>query len=162
MKRSEPWLKWMPRKQKGMFRDGLGYNFSCAASAVNLALLFGATTVYLLGVDMHLGSKGEPNWHNHVIDKPDKEVFDRMLESFHWVKKGLENFPGSKVFNVNKDSNLKLFPMLDPDIFWAERKKKYERNAFTDQGCRRDIGIADTPNSTNVEESPIPRQITES
>lgn len=131
--RPEPWLKWIPRKHRSMYKDALGYNFSCGASAINLALLLGATRVYLLGVDMHLGSRGEPNWHDHIIDKPDKEVYDRMLSSFHWVKTGLANFPGCEVFNVNKNSSLQLFPTIDPDVFWAERRKKYEPDVDTNQ-----------------------------
>ena len=123
MTRSEPWIKWIPRKHHGMFHDGLGYNASCGASAINLALLFGATTIYLLGFDMHLDEKGKPNWHEHLIDKPSKDVYARMVASFGHVKRDLLiKFPGCKIFNINKDSNLQIFPKLDPDMFWLERR----------------------------------------
>jgi len=120
----EPWIKWMPRKSKGLHYDALGYNKNCGASAINLALLLGATTIYLLGIDMHLDAKGNPNWHKHVIDKPDSSVYTRMLNSFKYVSDDLpKKFPGCKVFNVNKNSDLNVFPKLDPDIFWKERRE---------------------------------------
>jgi hypothetical protein len=119
---SEPWIKWIPRGQKGMFHDKLGYNFSCGASAVNLACLFGATTIYLLGFDMHLDVNGKPNWHEHILTKPSSEVYNRMLASFGHVKRDLVKFPGTRVFNVNEDSRLNLFPKLNPKVFWTERR----------------------------------------
>lgn len=119
-----PWLYWMKRGQRGMFFDSLGYNFGCGATAVNLALILGAKIVYLLGYDMHLDSQGRPNYHSYVIDKPRKEVYVRMLASFGYVYKDLHKWPGSQVFNVNGNTDLKLFPILDPEEFWSERKKK--------------------------------------
>lgn len=120
---SEPWLMWMPRKATGLHLDALGYNYNCGASAINLALLLGATTIYLLGFDMHLDAAGNPNYHNYIIDKPSSCVYERMLSAFTYVGHSLaEKFPGCSVYNINKDSNLLTFPILDPDIFWAERK----------------------------------------
>ena len=120
----EPWLKWMPRKTKGLHYDALGYNKNCGASAINLALLLGATTIYLLGIDMHLDGEGNPNWHTHLIDKPDSSVYKRMLTLFNCISDDLpKKFPGCKVFNVNKNSDLNVFPKLDPDIFWKERSE---------------------------------------
>ena len=122
--RPEPWIKWMPRRPKGLHLDALGFNANCGATAINLALLFGAKTIYLLGIDMHLDKDGHPNWHAHQIDKPSKEVYERMLATFGHVSKDLAvKFPGCKVFNVNKNSNLMVFPKLDPDVFWAGRKR---------------------------------------
>lgn len=124
----KPWLKWMPRKPKGLFHDALGYNANCCGAAINLALLMGAKTIYLLGIDMHLGPDKKPNWHNHVIDKASEEVYIRMLATFGYVLKDLSTkFSGCKIYNINKDSNLKLFPILDPDIFWANRLSFYRQ-----------------------------------
>ena len=120
----EPWIKWMPRKTRGLHLDALGYNKNCGASAINLALILGATTIYLLGIDMHLDGKGNPNWHTHLIDEPSRGVYARMLTSFKYVSKDLyTKFPDCKVFNVNKNSDLNVFPKLDPDKFWVERSK---------------------------------------
>lgn len=123
----EPWIKWMPRRPKGLHRDALGYNANSGASAVNLALLLGATTIYLLGFDMHLDNQGRPNYHEHLIDKPSPDVYARMLASFGHVRRDLPKFPGCKIFNISKNSNLQIFPKLNPDEFWRERKEKNGR-----------------------------------
>ena len=123
--RPEPWINWMPRRPKGLHKDALGFNANCGAAAINLALMFGAKTIYLLGFDMHLDSKGRPNYHEHLIDKPSNEVYVRMLASFGHVKIDLpKKFPGCEIFNVNSNSELNLFTKLRPDEFWPERKKK--------------------------------------
>lgn len=153
--RKEPWINWMQRKHRGMFFDGLGYNFSCGATAINLALLLGATTVYLLGYDMHLGPKGRPNYHDHVIDKPKEQVYIRMLASFGHVSRDLKaKFPGCRVFNINKDSKLTLFPVLDPDEFWSERKKNGTIN-YTSGGNRGSISSLDSSDSASIEENSV-------
>jgi len=119
---SEPWLKWMPRRPTGLHRDALGYNFNTGAAAINLALLLGATTIYLLGFDMQLGPGRRPNWHNHLIDKPSPGVYDRMIRSFVWVNQDLHNkFPDCRIFNVTRGSRLEVFPKLDFETFWRER-----------------------------------------
>lgn len=123
----EPWLFWMPRRPKGLHRDALGFNCNCGATAINVALLLGATTLYLLGFDMHLGMGGEPNYHEHIIDRPSEEVYERMLASFGHVRNDLKaKFPDCRIFNVNSNSRLELFPKLDPKMFWAERMKHKE------------------------------------
>jgi len=125
--KQEPWLKYIPRLVKGFSStpDFLCFNGNTGAAAINLACLLGATTIYLLGYDMHLDNKGEPNWHKWLIDKAAEEVYARFLTKFGYVSKGVkEKFPDCKVINVNKDSNLKLFPIIDPDIFWKERRPK--------------------------------------
>jgi len=122
--RPERWLYWYPRKARGLHRDARGYNYNCGATAINAALLLGATTVYLLGFDMHLGDRGEPNWHSHLIDRPSPNVYFRMLAAFAHVKRDLvEKFPGCRVVNVNDDSALKCFPTVGTAQFWAERAR---------------------------------------
>ncbi|MHA2065520.1 MAG: hypothetical protein ACXABY_14190 [Candidatus Thorarchaeota archaeon] len=127
---TEPWLYWMMRKKKGIHRDGLGFNANTGSVAINVALLLGAKTIFLLGFDMHLDKNGQPNYHKHLIDKPSPEVYVRMLASFGHVSRGLSKFPGCKVYNVNADSSLELFEKLDPAEFWAVRKaaKLHKRN----------------------------------
>jgi hypothetical protein len=117
-----PWLKVMARKPHGLHRDALGYNFNTGITALNLALLLGATTVYLLGFDMQLGRDGQPNWHNHLIDKPDAMVYNRMIKAMDWVRLDLpDQFPGCQVFNVTRGSRLPYIPQVDFDEFWARR-----------------------------------------
>lgn len=151
--RKEPWINWMLRRPRGLHYDALGYNANCGAVAINVALLMGAATIYLLGIDMHLGENKRPNWHSHIIDKPSEEVYGRMLASFGWVKKDLElKFPGRRVFNVNANSNLQIFPKLDPEIFWAERRK-HGRTNKTDGRISGSIDYINTSTNSNIEES---------
>ena len=121
--RPEPWLKWMLRRPKGLHHDALGFNANTGATAINLALILGAKTVYLLGFDMFLDEKGNPNWHDNLIDNPCSEVYERFLASFGHVSRELPvKFPGRQIFNVTKKSNLNIFPKLDFDEFWEKRK----------------------------------------
>lgn len=127
--RSEPWLKFMPRLVKGFSAtpDALCYNCSTGAAAVNLAALLGAAKIYLLGFDMQMDEYGKPNYHEYIIDKPQQEVYDRIFSSFGNVVRGMrEKFPGVEVYNVNNKSRMTWFQVLDPKIFWAERKKQNE------------------------------------
>jgi len=123
--RKELWLKMMKRQTRGLHLDALGFNSSAGATAVNLALLFGAVQIYLLGFDMHLDSKGKPNWHDHQIDKPNNEVYSRMLLAFGYVARDLKTkFPNVSVINVTDDSALTSFPKVKTKDFWDERKGK--------------------------------------
>lgn len=125
-KRKIPWLKYMPRKVRGLGRTSLGYNKNTGAAAINLALLMGAKIVYLLGFDMFLDKQGRPNWHDKLLDKPCEKTYVQMLEPFDkYIKKDLETmFPECRVINVTKNSNLNTFPKVDPYIFWLNRKEK--------------------------------------
>ena len=119
----EPWIKWIPRKPLGLHHEFLGFNFSVGAGAINLALLLGAQTIYLLGFDMQLSKEGKPNWHDHQIDKPSKDVYARMIGSFGNVSRDLaKKFPGKKVFNITDNSKLRVFPKIPFEKFWAERR----------------------------------------
>jgi hypothetical protein len=156
--RPEPWMKWMPRKPKGLFFDALGYNHNCGASAVNLALLFGATTVYLLGFDMHLDVKGHSNWHTYQINKATEDVYARMIGAFGHVRKDLVGkFPGCRILNVTKDSSLKIFPELNPDIFWLKRRKEKKDGRInqTNGGVGGNIGIVNTTVDSDSQESAV-------
>jgi len=121
--RKEPWLKYIPRKVRGLGIETLGYNANTGAAAINLALMLGASTIYLLGFDMFLDNNGKPNWHNHLIDKPGSDVYARMVSAFIHVRKDLKKFPNCRILNVTKKSSLNLFTKLDFDAFWQERNK---------------------------------------
>jgi len=121
---NEPWIKIMQRQTRGLHRDALGYNASSGATAINLALLFGANNIYLLGFDMHLDDNNNPNWHNFQIDKPSKDVYARMLVAFGYVNRDLkEKFPNCSVVNVTDDSSLIVFPKIGTKEFWAKHQR---------------------------------------
>ena len=120
-----PWVWTMPRETKGLHTNALGWNANTGSIAVNLALLLGAKRIFLLGFDMHLSKKGNPNWHDKVIDKPRKDVYQRFINGFLRVAEDLKKkFPDVEVFNVTSDSDLEVFPKIDFDKFWMERKDR--------------------------------------
>lgn len=117
------WLWTMPREIRGLHRDALGWNRNTGAAAINLALLLGASSIYLLGYDMKLGDKGRPNWHDRILRKPNATNYPKFLEHFLYVARDLKaKWPNVKVINVTDDSALDLFPKVGVDEFFNGRK----------------------------------------
>lgn len=122
------WLNWMPRQNKGLHTDALGWNTNTGASAINLALILGAGTVFLLGFDRHR-TKGETNWHPNKLDKYTPELYQRMNASDGYMKKDLNiKFPGCEVINVTDGSDLPHWPKVSFTQFWNERKSHVDAN----------------------------------
>jgi hypothetical protein len=119
-----PWLKCMKRHPVGLYTDALGWNSNTGAAAINLALILGANTVYLLGFDMFLDTDGKPNWHTQpLIDKPKESLYQRMISNMGKIQTALPRvFPGRTIVNVSDRSKLNMFPMVPCDVFWHERK----------------------------------------
>jgi hypothetical protein len=106
------WVRVCKRENRGLHTDALGWGCSGVA-ATNLALLFGAKRVFLLGFDMRLGSTGKTNWHEYVIDPPKPEVYTRFISGFNKIAGQLGSvFPGTEIINVTDGSNLKCFPTV--------------------------------------------------
>lgn len=108
-----PWLKVMKKKVHGMARGGtLGWNGNTGAAAINLALLFGADPVYLLGYDMGLSSDGQANFHNAYSHPSTTKAYVRFLKGMERVGRDLSDmFPDQRVINLEDDSSkLDLFP----------------------------------------------------
>jgi len=162
-----PWLKIMPKVNAGLSKDGLGWNCNTGSVAINLALILGAKTVFLLGFDMHLDKKtGKPNWHDEpLIDKPKETIYDRMIRNFALVKQQLPKvFPSSAVVNVNDDSRLNVFPKVSATGFWNERRKNVGNvNAANQQCCGigRPAVAAGASSNPDSEEGPLVGQAAE-
>ena len=113
----------MPRKASGLAADALAWNANTGASAVNLALILGAKRVFLLGFDMHLSNERQ-NWHENLLNKPDKAVYQKFIEGFGRLSKSLNKvFPGREIVNVTDNSSMNCFPKVNCKQFWDERKK---------------------------------------
>ena len=118
------WLWTMPRKGKGLGTNALGWNRNTGALAINLALVLGAQRVFLLGFDMHLSGDGKSNWHNRLINRPSKTVYEKFIEAFTRVSIDLKKvFPGREIINVTDDSDLDIFPKVGCKEFWKERNR---------------------------------------
>lgn len=119
------WLWTMPRKGKGLSATALGWNSNTGAAAINLALILGAQQIFLLGFDMHLSKEGRSNWHNNLMGKQKKAVYEKFIEAFTRVSIDLKKlFPGREVINITDDSDLDIFPKISCKQFWSERKGK--------------------------------------
>lgn len=118
----DKWIMKMPRQSSGLHKDALGWNFNTGASALNLALILGASRVFLLGFDMQLDKEKRMNWHPNELDKPDASIYTRMIKSFDIVARQLPGtFPNCEVFNVTDDSKLDVFPKIGTEAFWNGR-----------------------------------------
>ncbi len=116
------WLWIMGREQRGLSYTALGWNNNTGAGAVNLALLLGAKKVFLLGFDMHLSKNGRPNWHDELLDKPNKNIYPRFLKGFQRLANDLESkFPNREIINITDNSSLDLFPKIGVKDFWDKR-----------------------------------------
>lgn len=107
-----PWLKIMKKQLRGLALDGLGWNGNTGASAINLALHFGANPIYLLGFDMKLSPRGEGNYHNLYNHTPKQSVYKRFSLGMRDLKRDLSvKFPGHIVINLEDGTSaLDEFP----------------------------------------------------
>jgi len=105
------WLKVMKKENQGLSLEGLGWNGNTGSSAINLALLFGASPVYLLGFDMQL-IDGKANHHDAYHRKANPKAYARFLKKFEFLARDLPKlFPGKRIINLEDGtSKLNLFP----------------------------------------------------
>jgi hypothetical protein len=114
-----PWLHHLPREKSGLHKDRCGWNFCTGAAAVNLALLFGARRVFLLGFDMQSGADGRPHWHYYNDHKIKEFSFHRFQQGFNAIAADLVKFPGVRVFNVTEGgSRLAVFQKITTETFF--------------------------------------------
>ena len=110
------WLYSVPRQSDGLGLQSLGWNGNTGASALNLALLFGASRVFLLGFDM-CAVEERANWHD-MYEKDRKQrhnsvkkaeaghPYPRFLRGFEAVVRDWkEKFSDREIINVNDDTN---------------------------------------------------------
>jgi hypothetical protein len=93
-----------------------GHNSTYAV--LNLvAAHYGFKKVYLLGVDMKWGAKGDKgtsHWHSGHRRVDSEQVYTRMKTAFNSIAPPLKKL-GVEVYNVNPDSGLDLFPKVSVD-----------------------------------------------
>lgn len=92
--------------------DALAWYGNTGCAAVNLAALFGAKTIVLLGFDCDKGEK--VNWHTNLKDpKRLPHVVDKFIKGFSKLNKDIHEYDSSiEVINANPDSNIKGFPKM--------------------------------------------------
>lgn len=114
------WLKVMLKQNRGLGRDRLGWNANTGASAVNLALLFGANPIYLLGYDMQLRD-GKANFHNAYTKPANAKSYVRFRAGMGFLWKDLvAGFPDQRVVNLEDNTSaLQQFPKESLEAHFA-------------------------------------------
>lgn len=109
---TDPNLHVMQRIRDGLhYGNTLGWNYSTGALAINLAIVLGASSIYLLGYDLSRPPE-HSHWHDRNTNPPDRRVFLRFLKGFNVVKMHLPK--GVEVFNVSDGSSrLDCFQTID-------------------------------------------------
>lgn len=105
------WVITLKRFPGGLHTTGVGFGGNSGCSATNLALLLGASTVYLLGIDCEGAASGATHWHPHYGEKrTGPGAFNLFEAGWAKVKQALpEVFPGRSIINLNPDSGLDKF-----------------------------------------------------
>lgn len=95
----------------------VGFNSSTGATAINLALLFGASRVFLLGFDMK-DQGGLSHWHDYGTNVR-AQARQRHIRGMRTVAERLPAaFPGRAVYNVltsPESSALDCFPTISAE-----------------------------------------------
>ena len=119
------WLVVTRKHIKGLSIDGLAWNGNTGASAINLALLFGANPIYLLGFDMCLSKDGtRANFHNAYSHLPNKKAYTRFKRGMNWLKRDMNKlFPDVQVINLEDGtSTMTTFEKSSLKAHFAERR----------------------------------------
>jgi hypothetical protein len=110
---NEPNIKCVgKRTTDGISQDSgvLFFNRSSGACAINLAVLFGAKEIVLLGFDMRV-INGERNYHrDHEDWRKMKNPYTSFLGAFEPIARDLNNL-NIKCFNATPNSAITNFPI---------------------------------------------------
>ena len=107
-------------------QNELCWSKNSGAAAVNLAYLFGAARIVLLGFDMKVGERKDlhkgHNWHNdharHHDKGPGVEIYkDRFIPAFGRIKADLDTLNANgkrqvEILNASPDSAMDHFPIV--------------------------------------------------
>ena len=105
-------IKWVRQDAKpGLGKTNLRVNGNSCFGAINLAYLFGARRILLLGADMKLGANGKRHWHpDHPAPCVQSMPFGEWIKKAALLAKDLKA-AGCEVVNCTPGSALSVFPM---------------------------------------------------
>jgi len=112
--RGEARTRYIKRIPEGLHREeGVGWNLSTGAMAVNVALRFGARRIILLGIDMRRDNRGDQNWHPNPLSSPPDSSYLKYMDGFKTIYKELPRvYPGAQIINANMESRVEYFPKM--------------------------------------------------
>lgn len=110
-------------------REGLYHGQNSGYGALNLAMVLGADPIYLLGYDCAKGPAGEKNYHSGYPTPGNPAALDKFIEAFKAGAKML--MPGRHhIYNLNPDSALRCFPVMDIGDIHGLGKKQLPAPGF--------------------------------
>ena len=113
------WVYQFDRLSNGLSKTALGWNSCTGFAAINLALILGAKTVYLLGFDMEVRN-GKTNYHDEIIHP--RAVLPSSYQMFlsRWknVVKDLHKFPNRRIVNINDNNRLDGIDSISVEDYW--------------------------------------------
>ena len=93
----------------GLGKDKIHYGANSGYQAINLAYLFGAKNIILLGFDMKLGANKITHWHgNHPMGLTQDSPFKTWLKNFPRLANDLK-VEGVEVLNATRSTALDCF-----------------------------------------------------
>ena len=98
-------------------------------SAINLAYLFGATTIILLGFDMRTTG----HWHDRTLKEPEAKHYERFIPPIERMASRLQAL-GVRVINCTPGSELKCFPVQPLEEVLAMDFTPHIRTMFQARG----------------------------
>jgi hypothetical protein len=98
-------------------------------SAINLAYLFGATTIALLGFDMRTTG----HWHDRTLKEPEAKHYERFIPPIERMASRLQAL-GVRVINCTPGSALKCFPVQPLEEVLAMDFTPHTRTMFQARG----------------------------
>lgn len=116
-----PGVRTLLRGRKGLETSPkhISWNANSGASAINLAVLFGATTIILIGFDMGILDSKITNWHfkhdafrtnRGLAPEKEKQTYKRFRNGFEAIAVALKGRNSSiKIINANIDSKMDCF-----------------------------------------------------
>ncbi len=111
------WVGVFPRGARyGLSPSSIAHGGNSGCSAVNLALLMGARTIYLLGFDCK-ATGDKTHWHSWQNYKPhNPKVYFHFLQAWEQISKSVSQYVDLKIINLGPDSAIPYFPKQD----WRE------------------------------------------
>lgn len=104
------WIKGVAYNGLSREKRWIHTNGNSGAQAINLAYLFGARRILLVGYDMKLGPNGEKHHHpDHPSPMVQSQTFGDWIHKFEFLAKDLKD-AGCEVVNCTTDTALTCFP----------------------------------------------------
>ena len=95
--------------QKGLGKEKINFGANGGYQMVNLAYLFGAQKIILLGFDMKLGKDKKSHWHGDHPRYLNKVMpISKWIDNFNRLASDLKS-EGVNVINATRDSALECF-----------------------------------------------------